>query len=65
MLSAALVHAKRAEVFVLDNEPIVKQDGETKNDCERNAAVRLFGALDKTLHSQPVVYALDCIFRPH
>ena len=62
MLSAALVHAKRAEVFVVDNEPIVKQDGATKNDCERNAATRLFGSLLATLGSESVVYALDALY---
>lgn len=62
MLSAALVHAKRAEVFILDNEPIVKQDGENKNDCERNAASRLFSNLAGTLGSESVVYALDALY---
>jgi hypothetical protein len=62
MLSAALVHPKRSEVFVIDNEPIVKQDGVSKNDCERNAATRLFGSLVNTLGCKPVVYALDALY---
>lgn len=62
MLSAALVHADRSEVFVLDNEPIVKQDGVKKNDCERNAATRLFEALNDILGSESVVYALDALY---
>jgi hypothetical protein len=41
MLGAALVHPDRREVIPLAPEPIVKQDGHTKNDCERNAARRL------------------------
>ena len=41
MLGAALVHPDRKEVIPLAPEPIIKQDGETKNDCERNAAKRL------------------------
>jgi len=41
MLGAALVHPDRKEVIPLAPEPIVKQDGKTKNDCERNAACRL------------------------
>lgn len=62
LLSAALVHADRAEVFVLDNEPIVKQDGDNKNDCERNAANRLFASLRSTVGGESVVYALDALY---
>ncbi len=62
LLSAALVHPDRSEVFVLDNEPIVQQDGAVKNDCERNAAKRLFASLATTLGSQPVTYALDALY---
>ena len=43
MLGAVLVHPQRREVFALAAEPIVKDDGATKNDCERNAAKRLLG----------------------
>jgi hypothetical protein len=41
MLSAALIHPDRREVIPLLPEPIVKQDGTEKNDCERGAAKRL------------------------
>ena len=41
MLSAALVHPDHKEVFVFAPEPILQQDGNTKNDCERNASKRL------------------------
>ncbi len=41
MLGAVLVHPDKREVIPLAPEPIVKGDGETKNDCERNAAKRL------------------------
>jgi Transposase DDE domain len=40
MLGAALLHPDRREVIPLMPEPIVKQDGMDKNDCERNAAKR-------------------------
>jgi hypothetical protein len=40
MLGAALVHPDKAEVIPLAPEPIIKQDGQEKNDCERNAARR-------------------------
>ena len=41
MLAAVLVHPEKREVFILDIEPITRQDGSAKNDCERNAAKRL------------------------
>jgi Transposase DDE domain len=40
MLGAALIHPDKREVIPLMPEPIVKQDGREKNDCERNAAKR-------------------------
>ena len=39
-LGAALLHPDKREVIPLMPEPIVKPDGATKNDCERNAAKR-------------------------
>lgn len=45
MLGAAIVHPDRKEVIPLAPEPIIKQDGEKKNDCERNAAKRFFAQL--------------------
>ena len=45
MLGAVLVHPNRREVFPFAPEPILKQDGACKNDCERNAAKRLLTAL--------------------
>ena len=41
MLGAALVHPACKEVIPLAPEPIQKQDGSNKNDCERNASKRL------------------------
>jgi hypothetical protein len=41
MLGAVIVHPDIREVIPLAPEPIQKQDGATKNDCERNAAKRL------------------------
>lgn len=45
MLGAVLVHPDHPEVIPLAPEPIQKQDGSTKNDCERNAAKRLLQKL--------------------
>ena len=41
MLQAALVHPELKQVLPFAPEPISKQDGAKKNDCERNAAKRL------------------------
>lgn len=40
LLGAALIHPDQREVMPLMPEPIIKQDGRDKNDCERNAAKR-------------------------
>jgi hypothetical protein len=40
MLGAALVHPDYRVVFPFAPEPIIKADGNEKNDCERNAAKR-------------------------
>jgi hypothetical protein len=45
MLGAVLVHPEQKVVIPLAPEPILKQDGARKNDCERNAAKRLVEAI--------------------
>jgi Transposase DDE domain len=45
MLGAALIHPDIREVIPLMPEPIVKHDGASKNDCERNAAKRFIAKL--------------------
>lgn len=50
MLGAAIVHPDSREVVPLAPEPIIKQDGTTKNDCERNACKRL---LEKIRREHP------------
>ncbi|SMC89488.1 hypothetical protein SAMN02746065_1146 [Desulfocicer vacuolatum DSM 3385] len=40
MLGGSIVHPDFKEVIPLNPGMIIKQDGETKNDCERNAAKR-------------------------
>jgi hypothetical protein len=44
MLSAVFVHPDLREVLPVMPEPIHKQDGQHKNDCELNAAKRFFPA---------------------
>jgi hypothetical protein len=48
MLSGAIVHPDFKEVIPFAPEPIIKQDGETKNDIERNASKRFLEKLRKT-----------------
>ena len=45
MLGAAILHPDCREVIPLMPEPIIKQDGTEKNDCERNAAKRFITKL--------------------
>src|SRR5882672_6088510 len=45
MLGAAIIHPDVREVIPLMPEPIIKQDGTAKNDCERNAAKRFIAKL--------------------
>jgi len=41
MLGVVMVHPNQKVVIPFAPEPIMKQDGQNKNDCERNAARRL------------------------
>src|SRR2546421_4670153 len=45
LLGAAIIHPDVREVIPLMPEPIMKQDGTAKNDCERNAAKRFVAKL--------------------
>src|SRR5260370_9189256 len=45
MLGAALIHPDFLAVIPLMPEPLMKQDGTEKNDCERNAAKRFMSKL--------------------
>lgn len=59
MLGAALVHPDLKEVIPLCPEPIIKQDGQTKNDCERNAARRFLATFRKEHPHLPVIVVED------
>ena len=45
LMGGVIIHPSLREVIPLMPEPILKQDGETKNDCERNAAKRFLAQL--------------------
>ena len=50
MLGVAMVHPDQRVVIPFAPEAIVQQDGQTKNDCERNASKRL---LEKIRREHP------------
>ncbi len=66
-LGAVLVNPAREEVLPLDFEPILKQDGATKNDCERNAAKRLCAALHERYPDLKIILVEDALYAnaPH
>jgi hypothetical protein len=59
MLGASIVHPDRKEVIPLCLEPIKKQDGEDKNDCERNAAKRFLKDFRREHPHLPVIFIED------
>ena len=61
MLGAAIVHPDFKEVIPLAPEFINKQDGQSKNDCERNAAKRFFEKLRKDHPHLPLIITEDAL----
>jgi len=61
MLGAAIVHPDFKEVIPLAPEFINKHDGETKNDCERNAAKRFFEKLRNDHPHLPLIITEDAL----
>jgi hypothetical protein len=59
MLTAAVVHPSQKVVFPLAPEPIMKADGSTKNDCERNASKRWVEDFRREHPHLPVVILAD------
>jgi Transposase DDE domain len=66
-LAAVMVHPEHEEVFTLDFEPILNEDGAVKNDCERNAAKRLCQALHERYPDLKLILVEDALFAnaPH
>lgn len=62
MLGAAIVHPNHKEVIALGPEPIIKEDGDKKNDCERNAAKRLIARLVKEHPKLPMIVIEDALY---
>jgi hypothetical protein len=62
LLGAALVCPGHKEVIPLMPEPILKQDGETKNDCERNALKRFLPKFRQDHPHLRVIATLDALY---
>lgn len=61
LLGATLVHPDLKEVIPLAPEPIINQDGHTKNDCERNATRRWLKHFRQEHPHLPVVIVEDAL----
>ena len=61
MLGAVIAHPDFKEVLPICPEPIMKEDGATKNDCERNAATRLLKSFRREHPHLPVVIVEDAL----
>lgn len=67
MLVAVIVHPDHKEVFPICCEPIMQQDGSSKNDCERNAAKRLIKRLRELYPDWRLIVVEDALYSngPH
>ena len=61
LLGATLVHPDLKEVIPLAPEPIIQQDGQTKNDCERNATRRWLESFRQEHPHLPVIVVEDAL----
>jgi Transposase DDE domain len=61
MLGAVIVHPDFPEVIPLTPEPIQRQDGHAKNDCERNAARRWLEQFRKDHPHLPIIVTEDAL----
>lgn len=61
LLAGAIVHPDQETVIPLAPEPIIKQDGAAKNDCERNAAKRFMAQLRADYPDEPFIITEDAL----
>jgi hypothetical protein len=61
LLGASLVHPDLKEVIALAPEPIINQDGHTKNDCERHATRRWLKKFRQEHPHLPVIVVEDAL----
>jgi hypothetical protein len=59
LMGGAIVHPDFKEVFPLMPEAIIKQDGHSKNDCERNAAKRFLQQVRRDHPDLPLIITED------
>jgi hypothetical protein len=61
LLGAAMVHPNKSNVLPLFPEAITRQDGESKNDCERNASKRLLPAIREAFPKLKIIIVEDAL----
>jgi Transposase DDE domain len=61
LLGAVIVHPDFPEVIPLAPEPIQRQDGQQKNDCERNAARRWLQRFRRDHPHLPIIVVEDAL----
>jgi len=61
LLAAAIVHPDRKTALPLDFEPIVRADGNAKNDCERNAGKRLLKSVHQHYAKRDFIVLEDAL----
>jgi len=61
LLGAVMVHPDCKEVIPFAPEPIIKQDGDNKNDCERNASKRLLQKIRREHPQLPLLIVEDAL----
>ena len=62
MLAAVWVQPVQKTVFPMAVEPIVRQDGSSKNDCELNAAKRLVPQMRQAMPKEQLLLTLDVLY---
>jgi hypothetical protein len=61
MLAASIVHPDKKQVIPMCPEPILKQDGAKKNDCEQNSAKRLLKKIVEEHPKLPMIVVQDAL----
>lgn len=61
MLCGSIVHPDKKTVIPVCPEPITKQDGETKNDCEQNALRRFLDQFRNDHPQLPTILTADAL----
>jgi len=61
LLSGSIVHPDKKEVMPVIHEPILRVDGQEKNDCERNAGKRLLPKLRKLFPKEKLIIVEDAL----